>query len=359
MSQSPEPSAGSAGVSGGARQLLGMKGATGSANIWKIRLQLMKPVTWIPLIWGVICGAAASGNFHWTLPEVGASVACMLMSGPLLAGYTQTINDYYDREIDAINESYQPIHSGAISIGQAQVQIWLLLLAGIAVAYGLDRWAGHEFPILTALALGGSFVSYIYSAPPLKLKQNGWLGNYALGSSYIALPWWAGQALFGSLDWKIIVLTLIYSMAGLGIAVVNDFKSVEGDRQLGLKSLPVMFGITTAAWICVVMIDLFQLGIAGYLVSIGQNLYAVILILLVIPQITFQDMYFLRDPLKNDVKYQASAQPFLVLGMLVTALALNYDLSYPNQRSSAARPAYPGFRPLPGTLDSFLFVPSV
>jgi chlorophyll/bacteriochlorophyll a synthase len=306
-----------------ARQLLGMKGAAqGTQSIWKIRLQLMKPITWIPLIWGVLCGAVASGGFTWTLPNVLATLACMLMAGPLLAGYTQTINDYYDRDIDAINEPYRPIPSGAISIGQVQVQIWVLLLAGIIVSFWLDRWAGHEFPILTALALGGSIVSYIYSAPPLKLKQNGWLGNYALGSSYIALPWWAGQALFGSLDWKIIVLTLIYSMAGLGIAVVNDFKSVEGDRQLGLKSLPVMFGVTTAAWICVVMIDLFQLGIAGYLVSLGQNLYAVLLILLVIPQITFQDMYFLRDPLKNDVKYQASAQPFLVLGMLVTALAL-------------------------------------
>lgn len=32
-------------------------------NKWKIRLQLTKPVTWPPLIWGVACGAAASGNF--------------------------------------------------------------------------------------------------------------------------------------------------------------------------------------------------------------------------------------------------------------------------------------------------------
>jgi chlorophyll synthase len=150
------------------------------------------------------------------------------------------------------------------------------------------------------------------------------LGNYALGSSYIALPWWAGHALFGELNWTIVILTLIYSFAGLGIAIVNDFKSVEGDRTLGLKSLPVMFGVTTAAWICVVAIDVFQAGIAGYLISIRENLYATVLLLFVIPQITFQDMYFLRDPLKNDVKYQASAQPFLVLGMLVTALALGH-----------------------------------
>ncbi len=72
------------------------------------------------------------------------------------------------------------------------------------------------------------------------------------------------------------------------------------------------------------MIDVFQVGVAAYLVSIQQNLYATILLLLVIPQITFQDMYFLRNPLENDVKYQASAQPFLVLGMLVTALAIGH-----------------------------------
>lgn len=38
----------------------------------------------------------------------------MLMSGPLLTGYTQTINDYYDKEIDAINEPNRPIPSGVL-----------------------------------------------------------------------------------------------------------------------------------------------------------------------------------------------------------------------------------------------------
>jgi chlorophyll synthase len=310
-----------------ARQLLGMKGATtGETNLWKIRLQLMKPITWIPLIWGVVCGAASSGHYTWSLEDVLKAATCMLLSGPLMTGYTQTLNDFYDRDIDAINEPYRPIPSGAISIPQVVTQILILLFGGVGLAYLLDRWAGHEFPIMLCLTLGGAFVAYIYSAPPLKLKQNGWLGNYALGSSYIALPWWAGHALFGELNGTIVILTLIYSMAGLGIAVVNDFKSVEGDQQLGLKSLPVMFGITTAAWICVIAIDVFQAGIAGYLISIHQNLYAAILLLLIIPQMTFQDMYFLRDPLKNDVKYQASAQPFLVLGMLVTGLALGHSL---------------------------------
>jgi chlorophyll synthase len=302
-----------------------MKGASGTSNIWKLRLQLMKPVTWIPLIWGVVCGAAASGNYEWRLGHVAAALACMVMSGPLLAGYTQTINDFYDREIDAINEPYRPIPSGAISLGQVKVQIWGLLIAGLAVSWGLDVWAGHSTPVLFLLALGGSFVSFIYSAPPLKLKQNGWLGNYALGASYIALPWWAGQALFGQLTWATALLTLAYSLAGLGIAVVNDFKSVEGDRALGLQSLPVAFGIGPASWISAGMIDLFQLLMVAVLIAIGQHFAAVLLVLLIVPQITFQDIWLLRDPVEFDVKYQASAQPFLVLGMLVTALAIGHS----------------------------------
>lgn len=200
--------------SAGVRQLLGVKGASETTDIWKIRLQLTKPVTWIPLVWGVMCGAAASGNYHWIwnpfdpndrdvmlgLTDTAKGIVAMILAGPFLTGYTQTINDWYDREIDAINEPYRPIPSGAISEGEVIAQIWILLLGGLGIAYGLDVWAGHDFPMVLALSVFGSFISYIYSAPPLKLKQNGWAGNYALGASYISLPWWCGQAVFGELD---------------------------------------------------------------------------------------------------------------------------------------------------------------
>ena len=69
-----------------------------------------------------------------------------------------------------------------------------------------------------------------------------------------------GRALFGRLSWGIVALTLAYSLAGLGIAVVNDSKSVEGDRELGLQSLPVVFGIQRASWISAGMIDVFQIA---------------------------------------------------------------------------------------------------
>lgn len=320
-----------------ARQLMGIKGASETKNIWAIRLQLCKPVTWIPLIWGVACGAAASGNYHTWNPfaesndyslifmDAIKAFVCMFLSGPILTGYTQTLNDWEDRAIDAINEPYRPIPSGAISEGQVIAQILVLLFSGIALAYGLDNWAGHTDAIITKLTVFGCFISYIYSAPPLKLKATGWAGSFALGSSYISLPWLCGQAMFGELSWPVTVLTIFYSLAGLGIAIVNDFKSIEGDKALGLQSLPVAFGVENAKWLTVGLIDVTQLLVASYLYYIGESTYATVLLGLILPQIALQFKYFIPDPIKNDVKYQASAQPFLVFGILDTALACGHQ----------------------------------
>ena len=167
-------------------------------------------------------------------------------------------------------------------------------------------------------------MAYIYSAEPLKLKKFGWIGNYALGASYIALPWWCGQSLFGDLNPEVMVLSVLYSLAGLGIAIVNDFKSIEGDKALGLVSLPVQFGVNKAKYICAGTIDATQLAVATYLAYIGETNYALALFGLVAPQMFFQYTTFLPNPLENDVKYQAAAQPFLVFGILCTALAMGH-----------------------------------
>ena len=117
---------------------------------------------------------------------------------------------------------------------------------------------------------------------------------------------------------------ILYSIAGLGIAIVNDFKSIEGDRELGLQSLPVALGVDAAKWICAGSVTLTQLGVAAYMYSIGETFYAAILLALLLPQIYFQVTLLLPDPVGNDVKYQASSQPFFVFGILATALAIGH-----------------------------------
>ena len=93
---------------------------------------------------------------------------------------------------------------------------------------------------------------------------------------------------------------------------------------MGLQSLPVAFGVDGAKWICAGSVSLTQLGVAGYLASIGETYYAVGLLALILPQIYFQATLLLPDPIENDVQYQASAQPFLVFGILATCLCLGH-----------------------------------
>lgn len=220
-----------------ARQLLGVKDAAYDAfdheevsqmseesnkiPLWKLRIQLMKPITWIPLSLCVVCGAISSGNIDWTQTQDWIIlVATILLAGPCSEGFAQTINDWYDRDIDAINEPHRPIPSGAISPQQVYQQLYFLLASGLTIAMILDFYHQHlmtaatdpltvvkrdtaimsSFPIVTALTSFGFICSYIYSAPPLKLKQNGWTGDIAIGLCYISLPWFCGRAVFGTLE---------------------------------------------------------------------------------------------------------------------------------------------------------------
>ena len=192
------------------RQLLGLgHHPAAQTQLWKIRLQLAKSVSWVPLSFIVMCGAAVSGNYHapWNsqdmeliLQDALLALGTMILAGPFSEGFAQTINDWYDRDIDAINEPHRPIPSGTISEKQVKEQLAFLFVGGLGLAYMLDQFTASSLPVLTVFALFGYLCSYIYSAPPMKLKQNGWLGGLAICLCYIALPWLCGHAVFGSLE---------------------------------------------------------------------------------------------------------------------------------------------------------------
>ena len=73
-------------------------------------LELLKPITWFAPMWAFACGVASSGvgvGQRW--PVIAAGV---LLAGPLVCGTSQAVNDWYDRDVDAINEPDRPIPSG-------------------------------------------------------------------------------------------------------------------------------------------------------------------------------------------------------------------------------------------------------
>ena len=139
-------------------------------------LELLKPVTWFPPMWAFMCGVVSSGvpiASRWPF-----LVAGILLTGPMVCGTSQAVNDWFDRHVDAINEPDRPIPSGRIA-GTWGLRIAVigtvlsLILAGV-----IGAWVFGATILAIACAWG-------YSAPPFRFKTSG-----ILGPAVVAMCWW-------------------------------------------------------------------------------------------------------------------------------------------------------------------------
>ncbi|WP_230198475.1 chlorophyll synthase ChlG [Luminiphilus syltensis] len=281
-------------------------------------LQLLKPVTWFPPMWAFLCGAVSStvslSENLWLV------LAGLILAGPLVCGASQIINDWFDREVDAINEPNRPIPSGRAPGNSARhfAIIWCLLAL---------VWSGLLGTWVFLATLVGLFMAWAYSAPPLRFKQNGWLGNAAVGISYEGLAWVTGAAVMlgGTLPaGPILLLAALYSIGAHGIMTLNDFKALEGDLKLGIQSLPAQLGPERAARLSCVVMTLPQLGAIALLVYFDRTTYAAIVGALVVGQFIAMAR-MLKDPRQYAPWYNGTGVTLYVLGMLVCALAAPFD----------------------------------
>ncbi|MEO1174589.1 MAG: chlorophyll synthase ChlG, partial [Myxococcota bacterium] len=243
-------------------------------------------------------------------------IGAIFLAGPLLCGTSQVVNDWFDRHVDAINEPGRPIPSGRLP-GRWGLAIGLLWSAlSLAVAFTLGRW-------IFVASSAGLFLAWAYSAPPFRLKSNGWLGNSAVGFSYESLPWFTGAAALAAEfpATPILWLAGLYGIGAFGILITNDFKALEGDRATGVRSLPVQLGVKPAARLAGVIMIAPQLAVIALVWSWQQPIHAAIIAAFVVVQLALMPR-FLRDPRKNDVFYNAAAVPLSVFGMMVSAHAV-------------------------------------
>ena len=290
-------------------------------NVSKLALiiRFLKPVTWIPVMWSFLCGAVASGAFGWNNIFGIKFMLGMLLTGPLASGTCQMLNDYFDRDLDEINEPNRPIPGGAMSLKNATILIAIWSVLSVITGYLIH-------PLIGLYVIIGIINAHLYSANPIKLKKRLWAGNIIVAISYLIIPWIAGEIAYNptftlaSLQPSLIVAGL-FTLSSTGTMTINDFKSIEGDRQNGIRTLPVVFGETNAAILAAVLINTGQLLAAGTMFIIGQNFYGIIVGLLIIPQF-FMQFSLIRSPGTMDVRYNAIAQNFLVAGMLLCAFAI-------------------------------------
>ena len=281
-------------------------------------LALLKPITWFPPMWAYACGAVSSGAMtadRWPYLAIG-----VLLAGPLLCGTSQAVNDWFDRHVDAINEPDRVIPSGRMP---GYWGLWIAIansVLSLVVAWFLGPW------VFTAASVGLA-LAWAYSAPPFRLKKNGWFGNGAVGFSYETLPWiTAAAAALGTLpDTRMMLVALLYGIGAHGIMTINDFKSMEGDRQMGVASLPVQLGASPAAKVTGLVMLGSQVLVAALLWQGGATVSALLIAALVAAQLV-AIRRFIADPVRYAVWYSAVGVGLYVTGMMIAAFALRDGL---------------------------------
>ena len=277
-------------------------------------LELLKPITWFPPMWAFMCGAVSSGaglEGRWWFVAGG-----ILLAGPLVCGTSQAVNDWFDRHVDAINEPHRPIPSGRIP-GRWGLYIAIIAsLISASVAWLLG-------PLVFIAGLVGLAFAWAYSAPPLRFKANGWIGPLVCGLTYEGLSWFTGATvMLGAMPAvEVIIVLFMYSLGAHGIMVLNDFKAVEGDRQTGLTSLPVVMGVEHAARFACITMASAQIVVIALLALWGFALSALIVTGVLAAQIAAMPK-LIRDPAKYAPWYNGVGVTLYVLGMLGAALGL-------------------------------------
>jgi chlorophyll synthase len=277
-------------------------------------LELLKPVTWFPPVWAFGCGVVSSGaplSERWPL-----ALAGLLLAGPMVCGMSQAVNDWFDRHVDAVNEPNRPIPSGRVP---GRWGLWIALgwtVLSLLLGLSLGPWAAGATLVGVALA-------WAYSAPPPRLKRNGWWGNTAVAACYEGLPWITGAAVAAGAapGGRVLLVAALYSAGAHGIMTLNDFKSVEGDRRFGIGSLPVRLGPGRAARVACAAMAAPQAAVAALLLGWGAPWQAGAVLLLLLAQLALMAR-LLRDPRALAPWYNATGVTLYVLGMLVCAFAL-------------------------------------
>ncbi len=266
-------------------------------------------------MWAFACGVVSSGVS--VQDHLGVALLGVLLAGPLVCGASQIVNDWFDRHVDAINEPNRPIPSGRVP------GTWGLYYA--ILWSGLSLWVGYLLgPWVFGATLVGMALAWAYSAPPFRLKLNGWWGNAAVGFSYEGLAWVTGAAVMigGDMpDARILTLAVLYSLGAHGIMTLNDFKAIDGDLQMGVRSIPAQLGAPRAARLACWTMALPQVVVIALLMFWERPVHALLVGVLLLLQ--FAAMHrLLRDPRQFAPWYNATGVTLYVLGMLASAFAV-------------------------------------
>jgi 4-hydroxybenzoate polyprenyltransferase len=175
-----------------------------------------------------LCGSELASFTHFPLKNVFLATVSNLLS--IFGIYT--LNDIYDIQEDRINAPHRPLPSGLVTVKEA----YILVLIYFLLSFVLSLLAG---PLTFLLNIFLCSLGIAYSVPPIRLKRT--IFSYAIVGSGFFLSTLMGSTVALPTA-KATYLAVIIFLMVTGLLPIKDFNTMEGDKEVGTKTLPLLIG---------------------------------------------------------------------------------------------------------------------
>jgi len=159
------------------------------------------------------------------------------ITGFMLTAASMAINDYYDREIDAINEPNRPIPSGLIKPKEALAFAFILTAIGFAAAYSTNIPC-----FLIAIIAWILFVTYTTVG-----KRTGLLGNFLVSTCVMISLIYGSYTVANAIELNVLIFASMAFLSNTGREITKGIVDVKGDETQNVKTLAVRYGGKNAA----------------------------------------------------------------------------------------------------------------
>jgi 1,4-dihydroxy-2-naphthoate polyprenyltransferase len=285
--------------------------------------------TVIPIGLGIAV-AGLHGRWHWWLAVL------TLIAGACVHLGLNVMNDVFDTASGADPANVTPtqfsggsrvIYYGLMSDRQMKLLAGAFYVVGLGI--GIFLAVTRAFWPLVILGALGAAISYLYTAPPVRLVHRG-LGEIAvflgfgpvmtLGAYYVQARAWSWEALFASIPVGILVALILY---------VNEIPDRTGDAAAGKRTLPVRWPKERVIGVYGAMVGLaFALILLGS--AFGPMPFPVIVAVAAAPlglqvlralQASYEEPYALMPGMATNIRLHLVTGLLMIAGYVIAIVA--------------------------------------
>jgi 4-hydroxybenzoate polyprenyltransferase len=185
----------------------------------------------------------------WPYLVVGSLMAATLNAA------SNVLNQWTDLENDKINKPTRPLPAGEVTVGETIVYFTILYLASLASAWFVTPLRGRVEGLVAehecfVIAGAGALFTLFYSCPPVRTKRWAWPAQITIAIPRGCLLKVCGWSCVGTVlaDLEPWYIGGVFMAFLLGASATKDFSDMKGDAAAGCKTLPVRYGVRSAAY---------------------------------------------------------------------------------------------------------------